>query len=106
MQPPHAPPLSPALPWPTGLLGRSKVLQTALLLVVLVGSNMIISDGVLTPAISVVSAMEGVQFQTGLSQGGARHSTTQHSAHSTAQHRHHAAACPQHCAARHCCCTA
>jgi KUP system potassium uptake protein len=45
------------------------VLQTALLLVVLVGANMIISDGVLTPAISVVSAMEGVQFQTGMSQG-------------------------------------
>lgn len=46
--------------------------QTVLLLVVLLASNMIISDGVLTPAISVVSAIEGIEFQTGISRGGAR----------------------------------
>jgi hypothetical protein len=64
------------------------VLQTALLLVVLVGANMIISDGVLTPAISVVSAMEGVQFQTGMSQGEAQHSAARHdmAQHSTGRH--------------------
>ena len=30
---------------------------------------MIMSDGVLTPAISVVSAIEGLQYQTGISTG-------------------------------------
>lgn len=38
--------------------------QTCLLLVVLLGVNMIISDGVLTPAISVVSAVEGMEYHT------------------------------------------
>lgn len=52
-----------------GALERSRVLQTALLVVVLLASNMIISDGVLTPAISVVSAVEGIKFQTGISRG-------------------------------------
>jgi KUP system potassium uptake protein len=33
----------------------------------MVGSNMVLSDGVLTPAISVVSAIEGIAFQTGVS---------------------------------------
>ncbi|KAI7844072.1 hypothetical protein COHA_002216 [Chlorella ohadii] len=51
------------------LLERSARSQTALLAVVLLAACMIISDGVLTPAISVVSAIEGIQFQTGISTG-------------------------------------
>lgn len=50
-------------------LERSPVSQMVLLVVVLLASNMIISDGVLTPAISVVSAIEGIQFQTGIARG-------------------------------------
>ncbi|KAL4425076.1 hypothetical protein ABPG77_010390 [Micractinium sp. CCAP 211/92] len=48
-------------------LERSAVSRTVLLVVVLLAASMIISDGVLTPAISVVSAIEGIQFQTGIS---------------------------------------
>ena len=36
---------------------------------------MVISDGVLTPAISVVSAIEGIQTQTGISNGARGHGT-------------------------------
>ncbi|KAL4425077.1 hypothetical protein ABPG77_010391 [Micractinium sp. CCAP 211/92] len=65
-QPKHGSRIAAAL---RSKLERSRVAQTVLLLVVLLASNMIISDGVLTPAISVVSAIEGIQFQTGISRG-------------------------------------
>ncbi|PRW58025.1 Potassium transporter family isoform C [Chlorella sorokiniana] len=55
--------------WMRQLFERSARSQTALLAVVLLAACMIISDGVLTPAISVVSAIEGIQFQTGISTG-------------------------------------
>ncbi|KAG6581145.1 Potassium transporter 4, partial [Cucurbita argyrosperma subsp. sororia] len=43
-------------------LERHKTLRTILLLVVLFGACMVIGDGVLTPAISVLSAISGLQF--------------------------------------------
>ena len=39
---------------------RSKFVQEALLVVVLLGASLIMSDGLLTPAISVISAVEGI----------------------------------------------
>eukprot|EP00887_Chlorella_sp_A99_P003937 scaffold11.g3937.t1 len=51
------------------LFQGSKVLQTLLLLTVMIGSNLVLSDGVLTPAISVVSAVEGIQHQANISRG-------------------------------------
>lgn len=52
------------------VLAKSKWCQLALLTFVLLAVNMIISDGVLTPAISVVSAVQGVQYNTNLSNSG------------------------------------
>ncbi|PSC70116.1 potassium transporter 12 isoform A [Micractinium conductrix] len=46
---------------------HSHILQGILLVVVLLAATMIISDGVLTPAISVVSAAQGIQFNTDIS---------------------------------------
>ena len=48
-------------------LHRKHVNRFLLLLFVVLTTNMIIADGVLTPAISVVSAVEGIQFNTGIS---------------------------------------
>uniref|UniRef100_A0A7N0TPD5 Potassium transporter n=1 Tax=Kalanchoe fedtschenkoi TaxID=63787 RepID=A0A7N0TPD5_KALFE len=42
-------------------LEKHKRVRTALLIVVLLGASMVISDGVLTPAISVLSAVSGLQ---------------------------------------------
>ncbi|EFN51417.1 hypothetical protein CHLNCDRAFT_55134 [Chlorella variabilis] len=50
-------------------LEGSRAAQGILLAVVLLAANMILSDGVLTPAISVVSAVEGIEYQTGISRG-------------------------------------
>ncbi|KAJ7294197.1 hypothetical protein O6H91_Y539300 [Diphasiastrum complanatum] len=51
------------------ILERSKIAQKLLLVVTLIGTCMVIGDGVLTPAISVLSAVQGIQVQaTGLSQ--------------------------------------
>ncbi|XP_058084386.1 potassium transporter 7-like [Magnolia sinica] len=44
-------------------LEKHKRLRTALLLVVLFGASMVIGDGVLTPAISVLSSISGLQLQ-------------------------------------------
>ncbi|KAI3432754.1 hypothetical protein D9Q98_004295 [Chlorella vulgaris] len=49
-------------------LARSSAAQTALLVVTLMAATMILSDGVLTPAISVVSAIEGIEYNTGITQ--------------------------------------
>ncbi|ESQ50027.1 hypothetical protein EUTSA_v10020105mg [Eutrema salsugineum] len=45
----------------TRILEKHKRLRTALLVVVLFGAAMVIGDGVLTPAISVLSSMSGLQ---------------------------------------------
>lgn len=42
-------------------------LQLALLVITFVAVCLILSDGVLTPAISIVSAVQGIQFQTNIS---------------------------------------
>ncbi|CAG8587554.1 16593_t:CDS:2, partial [Dentiscutata heterogama] len=41
---------------------RSKTVQSILLIVVLLGSSLVMSDGLLTPAISVISAVEGMEI--------------------------------------------
>lgn len=43
-------------------LEKHKKSRTALLLIVLFGASMVIGDGILTPAISVLSAIEGLQI--------------------------------------------
>eukprot|EP01018_Ginkgo_biloba_P031855 Gb_04140 [translate_table: standard] len=43
------------------LLEKSKVAQRILIIVVMVGTCMVIGDGALTPAISVLSAVQGIQ---------------------------------------------
>lgn len=43
---------------------KHKKMRTGLLIVVLVGTCMVIGDGVLTPAISVLSSMSGLQVRT------------------------------------------
>ncbi|KAL3511265.1 hypothetical protein ACH5RR_030666 [Cinchona calisaya] len=43
------------------VLERKSVLKTVLLLLVLTGASMVIGDGILTPAISVMSAVSGLQ---------------------------------------------
>lgn len=48
-------------------MGKSVFTQAVLLFAIMIGSNLVLSDGILTPAISVVSAVEGIQFQTGIS---------------------------------------
>ncbi|KAJ7953643.1 Potassium transporter family protein [Quillaja saponaria] len=45
------------------VLERRSPLKTLLLLLVLMGTSMIIGDGILTPAISVTSAMSGLQVE-------------------------------------------
>ncbi|CAG8776770.1 42818_t:CDS:10 [Gigaspora margarita] len=42
---------------------RSKTVQSILLIVVLLGSSLVLSDGLLTPAISVISAVEGMEIR-------------------------------------------
>ncbi|KAF0381855.1 potassium transporter [Gigaspora margarita] len=42
---------------------RSKTVQSILLIVVLLGSSLVLSDGLLTPAISVISAVEGMEVR-------------------------------------------
>ncbi|CAG8564709.1 23805_t:CDS:10, partial [Gigaspora rosea] len=42
---------------------RSKTVQFVLLIVVLLGSSLVLSDGLLTPAISVISAVEGMEVR-------------------------------------------
>ncbi|PWA43448.1 K+ uptake transporter 3 [Artemisia annua] len=44
-------------------LEKHKKLRTSLLIVVLLGAAMVIGDGVITPAISVMSAVSGLQIQ-------------------------------------------
>src|SRR5581483_10240450 len=41
-------------------IARSKFVQNFLLVIVLLGASLIMSDGLLTPAISVISAVEGI----------------------------------------------
>lgn len=41
---------------------RSKFIQNLLLIIVILGSSLLISDGMLTPAISVMSAIEGLEI--------------------------------------------
>lgn len=55
--------------WFKTKLRRSHWQQISLLVLVLLAVNMIISDGVLTPAISVISAVEGIQYNAALSDG-------------------------------------
>ncbi|XP_021719365.1 potassium transporter 4-like [Chenopodium quinoa] len=51
-------------------LDKHKNLRTALLVFVLIGAGMVIGDGVLTPAISVLSSVSGLQVaETKLSEG-------------------------------------
>jgi len=53
--------------WLRKFLEKHKKVKTGLLLVVLCGASMVIGDGVLTPAISVLSSMSGLQVRaTGL----------------------------------------
>ncbi|XP_020250340.1 potassium transporter 7 [Asparagus officinalis] len=51
-------------------LEKHKKLRTALLVVVLFGACMVIGDGVLTPAISVLSSISGLQVRTNRLQNG------------------------------------
>lgn len=44
-------------------LEKHKKMRTSLLIVVLLGASMVIGDGVITPAISVISAVSGLQIQ-------------------------------------------
>ncbi|KAK6161532.1 hypothetical protein DH2020_004913 [Rehmannia glutinosa] len=54
-------------------LEKRKKLRTALLLVVLLGAGMVIGDGVVTPAMSVLSSVSGLEAaQRKLPQGGVR----------------------------------
>ncbi|XP_066307912.1 probable potassium transporter 2 isoform X3 [Miscanthus floridulus] len=54
-------------PWLRRFLEKHKKMRTVLLLIVLCGASMVIGDGVLTPAISVLSSMSGLQVRaTGL----------------------------------------
>ncbi|KAL6867713.1 hypothetical protein ACP4OV_015737 [Aristida adscensionis] len=56
-------------PWLRRFLEKHRKVRTMLLLVVLCGASMVIGDGVLTPAISVLSSMSGLQVRaTGLQQ--------------------------------------
>lgn len=47
--------------WMKKILEKHQKLRTVLLIVVLLGTCMVIGDGVLTPAISVLSAVSGIQ---------------------------------------------
>lgn len=62
-------PKSKVASWLQNALSSRRWAQISLLVLVLLAVNMIISDGVLTPAISVISAVEGIQYNTGISNG-------------------------------------
>ncbi|WVZ85475.1 hypothetical protein U9M48_032398 [Paspalum notatum var. saurae] len=47
--------------WMKRMLETSKVAKVAIFLLTILGTSMVISDGVLTPAISVLSAVSGLQ---------------------------------------------
>ena len=51
------------------LLESSPAFQKALLGLVILATSMVIGDGVLTPAISVLSSVSGLRVRTGISQG-------------------------------------
>lgn len=67
VSPSHPAPLrlNPAAGW----LETKPGVQLGLLIAVMVSACMVMSDGVLTPAISVISAVEGIKFNTGISTG-------------------------------------
>ncbi|CAG8622604.1 1225_t:CDS:2 [Funneliformis mosseae] len=44
-------------------IARSKLIQNALLIIVLFGASLVMSDGLLTPAVSVISAVEGIAIK-------------------------------------------
>nr|XP_043623787.1 potassium transporter 4 [Erigeron canadensis] len=57
-------PSQPSSPSPLKrFLEKHKKLRTSLLIVVLLGASMVIGDGVITPAISVISAVSGLRVQ-------------------------------------------
>ncbi|TVU34678.1 hypothetical protein EJB05_16523 [Eragrostis curvula] len=61
---------SGSAPWLRRFMEKHKKIRTVLLLIVLCGASMVIGDGVLTPAISVLSSMSGLQVRaTGLRDG-------------------------------------
>ncbi|CAI2170500.1 6808_t:CDS:10 [Funneliformis geosporum] len=45
------------------MIARSKFIQNALLIIVLLGASLVMSDGLLTPAVSVISAVEGIAIK-------------------------------------------
>lgn len=51
------------------LYARNGGCGIALMSITLVAVCMILSDGFLTPAVSVVSAAQGIQYQSGISNG-------------------------------------
>ncbi|KAG2594095.1 probable potassium transporter 2 [Panicum virgatum] len=60
-------PRNGSAPWLRRFLDKHKKMRTVLLLIVLCGASMVIGDGILTPAISVLSSMSGLQVRaTGL----------------------------------------
>ncbi|XP_006646657.1 probable potassium transporter 2 [Oryza brachyantha] len=60
-------PRNGSLPWLRSFMEKHKKTRTMLLLIVLCGASMVIGDGILTPAISVLSSMSGLQVEaTGL----------------------------------------
>ncbi|XP_076912173.1 potassium transporter 4-like [Bidens hawaiensis] len=56
-------PQSSSSPQLKRFLEKHKKLRTSLLIIVLLGASMVIGDGVITPAISVMSAVSGLQVQ-------------------------------------------
>ena len=52
-----------------GWFETKPALQLVLLITVMVAACMVMSDGVLTPAISVISAIEGIQYNAGIPKG-------------------------------------
>ncbi|XP_076960133.1 potassium transporter 4-like [Bidens hawaiensis] len=56
-------PQSSSSPQLKRFLEKHKKLRTSLLIVVLFGASMVIGDGIITPAISVMSAVSGLQVQ-------------------------------------------
>ena len=65
-------PAKPSCHWMTegikSALQSKRWLQIVLFVFVVLATNMIISDGVLTPAISVVSSVEGIKYNTDISE--------------------------------------
>jgi KUP system potassium uptake protein len=57
----------PPPPPPAGWITRSRGAQGVLLGLVLAATNLIIADGILTPAISVISAVQGIQYSASIS---------------------------------------